>query len=168
MALTNKLFTKDKKGRVVELKKFFEVFPEGENGRKMLFGGKVLDVIDELSGSLATMFVGTKGLQSVHVGHTVIFARSIRVGESALAVSRVVFSTKKIMCVHTRVFGGNTQSPNEFTRRYEGFGLCAVLDENDAMVKDLEPYTDGSLLAAHGSRVIAFQRKLAKALKSIP
>ncbi|MDO8557962.1 MAG: hotdog domain-containing protein [bacterium] len=161
------LFTKDKDGRVVELKKFFEVFPEGENGRKMLFGGKVLEVIDELSGSLATLFVGTKGLPSIHVGHTVIFMKPIRVGESALAVSRVVFSTKKIICVHTRVFGGNTQLPGEFTKRYEGFGLCAVLDANNVMVKNLEPYTDRSEFATLGSRIIGFQRKLVKALKSI-
>ncbi|MBI4142951.1 hypothetical protein HY480_03700 [Candidatus Uhrbacteria bacterium] len=161
------VFTRDGNGRIVTLESFFTLFPGLENSYRMLFGGKVLEIVDEVSGSLATLFVGTPGHQAVHVGEEVLFLQPILAGEAGKVAARVVLGTEKIVCVHVVVSGGDLQRPETFTTRYEGFGICAILDPRGAMVRTLEPYDDGTDIARIARTVIEFQRSLRKQLQEM-
>ncbi len=159
------VFTRDGNGRIVTLESFFTLFPGLENSYRMLFGGKVLEIVDEVSGSLATLFVGTPCRQAVHVGEEVLFLQPIRAGEAGKVTARVVHCTEKLIGIHVTVFGGDLQRPDTFTKRYEGFGICAILDADGAMVRTLEPYDDGTTTASIARTVIEFQRSLRKQLQ---
>src|SRR3989344_2887171 len=124
------LFYRNEAGRIVRLESFISLFPGRENGLKMLFGGEVLKSMDEISGNLATLFVGRDNHQARH--------------------------------------GGSPQKPESFTLRYEGFGLCVILDTTDPqqhrMVQNLEPYNDSSSVAPIAREAIAFQKRTRNAL----
>lgn len=158
-------FTRDPNGQIVQLEQFLILSPGRENGMDMMFGGEVLKAIDEISGSLATLFIAREGLRAVHVGEEVFFHKPIRSGECAHVVARVALSTDKIVCAHVVVRGGNPETPDAFDLRYEGFGLCAVIDRTRTLVRDLTPYTStDARLVAIAQRVVEFQRNTRRAL----
>jgi hypothetical protein len=133
----------------------------------MLFGGEVLKAMDEVSGSLASMYLNDPDLITVHVGEEVLFMTPIRQGEAGVVVARVVLVTTQIISIYIEVWGGSMNQPEKFTRRYVGFGQCAVLDENGVMRKNLEPYRDPSPAAALAEQVVEFQKQLRKSVLQI-
>lgn len=154
------LFLKNEQGQVVQLESFFNLFPGRENSFKILFGGKILETMDEISGSLANLYLATPGWQAVHVGEEVLFLQPIRAGESGKVIAKVLLVTEKIICVYVEVWGGRSEEPDRFTRRYVGFGLCAVVDMQGIMIKHLTTYRDPSPLTAIAEHVVAFQKEL--------
>ena len=165
------LFYRNEAGRIVRLESFISLFPGRENGLKMLFGGEVLKSMDEISGNLATLFVGRENHQAVHAGEIVYFEKPITAAEVGRIIARVALCTDKIVCVYTEVHGGSPQKPESFTLRYEGFGLCVILDTTDPqqhrMVQNLEPYNDSSSVAPIAREAIAFQKRTRNALKAL-
>ena len=162
------LFQRNDEGRVIQLESFFTLFPGRENSFKILFGGKVLELMDEISGSLASLYIATPGLQAVHAGEEVLFLDPIRSSETGKVIARILLVTEKIICIHVEVWGGQNQEPDNFTRRYVGFGLCAVVDDQGKMVHDLKPYRDPSPLTEIAERVLNFQRNLRKSILKVP
>lgn len=156
------VFSKNNDGKIVQLESFFILFPGMENGLRILFGGKVLESMDEISGSLANLYLATPGLVAIHAGEEVLFLESIRSGEAGKVIARVLLVTEKIICVYIEVWGGKLNEPDKFTRRYVGFGLCAVINEKEEMVKNLQPYQDPSSLTQYAEQVVTFQRTLHK------
>ena len=150
-------------GRVIEIETSFSLYPAQENGLKILFGGEVLKKMDEISGILASLYIGTKDLIAMHVAELVLFEKPITTGEVGKVIARVVRVTEKIVCVYIQVFGGSTQEPDAFTTRYEGFGLCVVTKKNGRknsrkMLRNLEPYSDETPLSDIALKVIEFLR----------
>lgn len=166
--LDKSIFVKNSAGKVVQLESFFILFPGMENGLRILFGGEVLKSMDEISGSLANLYLADPGLTAVHVGEEVLFLEPIRQGEAGKVVARVLLVTEKIICVYIEVWGGPLAKPNTFTRRYVGFGLCAIVDKQGKMIKNLETYRDPSELTQCAESVVAFQKNLRNSiLKSL-
>lgn len=167
----SELFYKNAAGRIVRLESFISLFPGRENGLKMLFGGEILKSMDEISGNLATLFAGQENYQAVHAGEIVYFEKPITTAEVGRIIARVVLCTDKIVCVYIEVYGGSPRKPEAFTLRYEGFGLCVILDASDPehhrMVQNLEPYNDGSPIVPIARKAIAFQKRTRNALKSL-
>lgn len=158
------LFYKNGEGKIVQLESFFILFPGMENGLRMLFGGKVLESMDEISGSLANLYLATPGLVAIHAGEEVLFLEPIRSGEAGKIIARVLLVTEKIICVYIEVWGGQPHKPDQFTRRYAGFALCAVINENGEMVLNLQPYRDPSKLTEYAEQVVIFQKTLRKSI----
>ncbi len=158
--LDQPLFAKNTAGRVIQLESFFILFPGMENGLRILFGGEVLKSMDEISGSLANLYAADPRFTAVHVGEEVLFLKPICQGEAGKVIAKVLVVTGQIICVYIEVWGGRPTQPDMFTRRYVGLGLCAVIDEQGKMVKDLEPYRDPSELTQYAEAVIAFQKNL--------
>lgn len=164
MMLGQPVFSKNNDGKIVQLESFFILFPGMENGLRMLFGGKVLESMDEISGSLANLYLATPGLVAIHAGEEVLFLKPIRSGEAGKVIARVLLVTEKIICVYMEVWGGKPNEPDKFTRRYVGFGLCAVINKEGKMIHNLEPYQDPSNLTQSAEQVVSFQRMLRKSI----
>lgn len=130
----------------------------------MLFGGKVLESMDEISGSLANLYLATPGLVAIHAGEEVLFLEPIRSGEAGKIIARVLLVTEKIICVYIEVWGGRPQGPNNFTRRYAGFALCAVIKESGEVIRNLQPYRDPSKMTEYAEQVVIFQRTIRKSI----
>ncbi|MDP3792514.1 MAG: hypothetical protein Q8Q89_02170 [bacterium] len=162
--LNQPLFLKNADGKIVQLESFFILFPGMENGLRMLFGGKVLESMDEISGSLANLYLATPGLVAIHAGEEVLFLEPIQSGEAGKIVARVLLVTEKIICVYIEVWGGKPSEPEQFTRRYAGFALCAVINETGEMVKNLSPYRDPSKTTDYAEQVVVFQKNIRKSL----
>lgn len=162
--LNQSLFTKNAGGRVTQLESFFILFPGKENSFQILFGGKVLELMDEISGSLANLYIARPNYQTVHVGEEVLFLEPIRSSETGKVIARVLLVTEKIICIFIEVWGGKASEPDNFTRRYAGFGLCAVVNEKGEMIKDLTPYRDPSDTTKYAEQVVEFQRTLRKSI----
>lgn len=166
------LFKRNSAGQIIELENSFIVLPGRENGLKMLFGGEVLKSMDELSGTLANYFLAIPHWQAVHAGEIVYFEKPLLAGESGKIIARVMLVCEKIICVYIAVFGGPMQKPDEFTLRYEGFGLCAVLDTSRApqihTVHTLSPYEDMEhpQIVAIARDAVEFQKRTLRALKA--
>ena len=160
--LDQPIFSKNDGGKIIQLESFFILFPGMENGLRMLFGGKVLESMDEISGSLANLYLATPGLVAIHAGEEVLFLEPIRSGEAGKIIARVLLVTKKIICVYIEVWGGKPSEPEQFTRRYTGFALCAVINEKGEVVKDLRPYRDQSQITEYAEQVVNFQRTIRK------
>lgn len=158
---SNELFERDASGRVVRLRKAFILFPSQENHSHMLFGGKVLENMDELSGMLAT---AATGHQAVHVGQEVFFRKPISTGESAIAVAELQVVTEKLIGIHIAVHGGDLRHPDQFSLRYEGIAICVALDAQGTMIRTLTPYSAGTELARATLDVMASQRETLKRL----
>lgn len=172
MGVFGEIFKKDANGRVIELSSVVVLSPSRENSFKILFGGNVLTSMDEISGNLATLFVGSPDRCGMHVGEAVLFEEPIETGEIGMVVARVAYGTEKIIVVYIAVYGGKPQEPNNFTLRYEGFGLCAVFDLTDpnrAIVRDLDPYADPDYpeLVERAKEELAHQRDMRKKLKAM-
>ena len=166
--LNQPIFSKNDVGKIVRLESFFVLFPGMENSLRMLFGGKILESMDEISGSLANLYLATPGLVAVHAGEEVLFLEPILAGEAGKVIAKVLLVTEKIICVYIEVWGGQVQEPDKFTRRYIGFGLCAVINEEGKMVHNLKPYQDSSNLTRYAEQVINFQRILRKSILTSP
>lgn len=152
-------------GRIIQIETFFTLYPAQENGLRILFGGEVLKKMDEISGILATYYVDTENLVAVHIGEEVLFRKPIETGETGRLIARVVRVTAKIVCVYVRVYGSSTHAPKDFTKRYEGFGLCAVINKKTkAMLQDLDPYSDGTIASDIALEVIELQRSIRRKL----
>lgn len=162
--LDQPIFHKNADNKIVQLESFFILFPGMENSLRMLFGGKVLESMDEISGSLANLYLATPGLVAIHAGEEVLFLEPIRSGEAGKVIARVLLVTEKIICVYIEVWGGQPQKPDQFSRRYAGFGLCAVINEKEEMVKNLQPYRDTSNLTEYAEQVVVFQKTLRKSI----
>ena len=154
------LFVKNDAGQIIQLESFFILFPGMENNIRILFGGEVLKSMDEISGSLANLYLATPDLVAVHVGEEVLFLEPIRQTEAGKVVARVLLVTEKIICIYIEVWGGKPNNPEVFTRRYTGFGLCAVIDKNGEMLKNLKPYRDPSEITKLAELVINFQKNI--------
>lgn len=166
--LNQPLFVKNSEGKIVQLESFFNLFPGMENSLRMLFGGKILESMDEISGSLANLYLATPGLVAIHAGEEVLFLEPIRSGEAGKVIARILLVTEKIICVYIEVWGGPANDPDKFTRRYAGFGLCAVVNKNSEMVRNLQPYRDPSKLTEYAEQVVNFQKILRKSILSAP
>ncbi|MDP3962984.1 MAG: hypothetical protein Q8Q39_00630 [bacterium] len=169
--MQGEIFKKNVAGRIVEMETIVTLFPSNENSFKILFGGKVLEAMDELSGHLATLFIGTKHLQAMHVNENVFFEKPIESGEIGKVQARVMFSTDKIIAVYIAVYGGSMQEPDDFSLRYEGFGFCAMFDTREAVrhvQRNLTPYenTDHPELVAAARFAFNAQCALIKMLKA--
>ena len=162
--LDQPLFSKNQAGKITKLEDKFVVSPEMENGLRILFGGKVLELMDEASGTLANHYLSDPELVAVHVGEEVFFPRPISSGEIGTVIAKVLLVTEKIICVHVEIWGKQPSKRHRFTRRYAGFGLCAVIDKNGKMIKDLELYRDPSKLTEYAEQVVKFQRNLRKSI----
>lgn len=162
--LNQSVFSENSEGKVIQLESFFVLFPGRENGFKILFGGKVLEMMDEISGSLANLYLATEGLLAIHAGEEVLFLEPIRSSEVGKVVARVLLVTEKIICVYVEVYGGQVQHPDQFTRRYAGFGLCAVINEKGEIFHNLEPYRDPSEMTRYAEEVTNFQKNLRKSI----
>ena len=165
------LFTKNNEGRVVQLESFVVLSPVKENSIRILFGGKILESIDEISGMLANLYLAREGFVASHSSENVHFFRPIRTTEMGRIMAHLLLVTEKIICVYVEVWGGKATHPDNFTLRYAGFGLCAVINEQtEIMVKDLEPYRDLSNLymTEWAEKVVEFDRSLRKAILNRP
>src|SRR3990170_6537134 len=114
---------RDLNGRLIEVHQLGVLFPNMASHLMMQFGGEILKVVDEVSASLSSLYAGR---QAVHVGEEIFFRQAIMVGETTRMIFRVVHTTRKIIVVHTQIFGGEFNL-DQFTLRYEGFSLCGII-----------------------------------------
>ena len=161
--LDKPLFLKNGAGKIMGLEYTFIVSPKMENGRRILFGGKVLELMDEASGTLANYYYSKKPKQVVvHTGEEVHFLKPLRAGETGKVIARVLLVTKKIICIYMEVRGGQPGKNTKLTRRYAGFGLCAAINKEGKMIKNLKPYRSRAGLTGQAERIVKFQRMIRK------
>ncbi len=110
-------------GRLIEVHQLGILFPNMATHLMMQFGGEILKVVDEVTGTLSSIFAGR---QAVHLGQEVFFRKPIMVGETTQMKFRVVLTTQKFIVVHTEVFGGELDI-DRFTLRYEAFSICGII-----------------------------------------
>jgi len=149
-------------GRIVQSEGSFILFPGAENGLRIMFGGKILKSMDEVSGYLANLYIATPGLASVHSSVLVLFLKPIRSGEAGKVIARIILVTEKIICVYMEMWGGHLNQPDKFTLRYVGVGFCVVSDKNGdgEMIKTLEPYREEAEITEYAEKLIELVRSL--------
>lgn len=104
------------------------VFPNDANPMGTMFGGKLMAVMDELSGIAAARFCGRPAVTAST--EAFIFKHPVRVGDRIETIARVVWVGKTSLVVKVEVFSENPVKNKERRSCTSGHFNMVALDEN--------------------------------------
>ncbi|MCB0282948.1 MAG: acyl-CoA thioesterase [Calditrichae bacterium] len=104
------------------------VFPNDANPMGTMFGGKLMAVMDELSGIAAARFCGRPCVTAST--EAFIFKHPVQVGDRIETIARVVWVGKTSLVVKVEVFSENPVKNKERRSCTSGHFNMVALDEN--------------------------------------